>query len=333
MARHRRKRKTQAPLHLQVALDRRVLGYVAEELSLSPGAEEGGKYIGYLVSEQSPKLQTLGLDTDRPALVVTDFLPSGPKAVRTAVELQPDGEYQESLFRRAETIDPEIEHLGTWHSHHCNGLPTLSDRDVVGYRRTVNRTAYRPDYFFASLVTRMPRNSNDSTWIDHFLFIRRDDNYYRITESIILVDCPTVFGQLITHPHRVRARHLVHRDTQVRSSPLEERPGSAWHDTQDGRAILAVDRASFASLFPDGVVVTRRGLAVTMTGRMDDTDISMRYPAAAGDLQQVMVTLKQADAAVLTISAGLEKRNVALAAARAAAQELKAASVDVRTER
>ena len=238
MARHRPKRRTQALLDVQVALDRRVLGYVAEELSMSPRAEEGGKYIGYLVAEQSPRLQNLGLDMIRPALVVTDFLPSGPNAVPTAVELQPDGEYQESLFRSAETIDPEIEHLGTWHSHHCNGLPILSDGDVAGYRRTVNKRAYRPEYFLASLVTRMPRSPDDSNWIDHFLFVRRDDDYHRITDSIVTVDCQTAFGRIIAHPHRASEVDACHQDTRVRSSVPEDQPGSAWHDTQAGERLL-----------------------------------------------------------------------------------------------
>ena len=289
---------------------------------MSPRSEEGGKYIGYLVSEKSRQLRNLGLDPSRPALVVTDFLPSGPNAVRTAVELLPDGKYQESLFRRAETIDPEIEHLGTWHSHHCNGLQTLSEGDVAGYHRTVNRVAYRLDYFLASLVTRLPRSPDDSDWIDHFVFVRRHDDYHRITESIVTVDWPTAFGRIIAHPQRAGEMEEPRRDTQVRSSLREGQPSSAWHDTQEGRAILATDRRLFTALFRDSVVVTRRGRAITMTGRLNDTEISMTYPEASGDSQQVMVTLNHAAAAVLTINAGLEERQIALKAARAAAREL-----------
>ena len=289
---------------------------------MSPQAEEGGKYIGYLVSEKSTQLRDLGLDPNRPALVVTDFLPSGPNAVRTPVKLLPDGEYQENLFRRAETIDPEIEHLGTWHSHHCNGLQTLSGGDVAGYHRTVNRAVYRPDFFLASLVTRLPRSPDDSDWIDHFLFVRRHDGYYRITESVVTVDWPTAFERIIAHPYRAGEVEDVRQDTQVRSSVREEQPNSVWHDTQEGRAILATDRRLFASLFRDSVVVTRRGLAITMTGRLNDTEISMTYPAASGDSRQVVVTLNHAAAAILTINAGLEERQIALKAARAAAQEL-----------
>ena len=290
---------------------------------MSPQAEEGGKYIGYVVSEKSPQLRNLGLDPSRPALVVTDFLPSGPNAVRTTVELQPDGEYQESLFRRAETIDSEIEHIGTWHSHHCNGLQTLSEGDVAGYHRTVNKAAYRLDYFVASLVKRLPRSTDDSDWIDHFLFVRRHDDYYPITESIVAVDWPTAFGRIIAHPHRAGEVEALCHDTLARSSVREEQPSSAWHDTQEGRAILAVDRRLFASLFRDSVVVTRRGLAISMTGRLNDTEISMTYPAASGDSQQVLVTLKHAAAAILTINAGLQERQIALKAAQAAAQEVK----------
>ena len=321
--RHISKPQIQAPLHVQVALDRGVLGYVAEELSMSPRAEEGGKYIGYLLPEKSPQLRDLGLEPSRLALVVTDFLPSGPNAVRTAVELQPDGEYQESLFRRAEAIDPEIEHLGTWHSHHCNGLQTLSEGDVSGYHRTVNRTAYRPDYFFASLVTRLPTGPGDSDWVDHFLFVRGHDDYYRITESVVTVDWRTAFRGIIAHPHRAGKVEGLHQDTHLQSSVREEQPRLAWHDTQEGRVILATDRKQFASLFRDSVVVTRRDLAVTMTGRLNNTEIAMTYPAASDDSKEVVVILRHAAAAILTINAGLEDRQMALKAARYAAQEIK----------
>ncbi len=195
----RHKQLEASNLPLQVAFDRRVLDYIVAELKKSPTVEEGGKYVGYLLQEGSSQLSTLGLELNLPALVVTDFLPSGPNAVRTDVELRPDGEYQDRLFRRLEQIDPEIEHLGTWHSHHCNGLQTLSDGDVSGYHRTVNKRAYRPDYFLALLVTRLPHSTDDVGWIDHFLFARGQNEYDRINDSITIIDCPTRFGRHTGH--------------------------------------------------------------------------------------------------------------------------------------
>src|SRR5206468_1732528 len=125
---------------------------------------------------------------------------------RTEVELQPDGEYQERLFRQVEQVDHEIEHVGTWHSHHCNGLETLSSGDVAGYLRTVNRAEYRLDHFLASLVIRVPRDPSDQDWIDHYLFVRGDEEYYRITQLIKIIDWPTRFRLITGHGVDIGAR-------------------------------------------------------------------------------------------------------------------------------
>src|SRR5207245_950776 len=156
------------------------------------GKEDGGKYIGYLIENGhagSEGRATLGIAG--PAILVTDFLPSGPNAKRTAVEFMPDGEYQEHVFRRAEGLDSNVEHLGSWHSHHCNGLERLSGGDIEGYFRTVNKANYRPNFFVASLVKKIPhQGSTPSDWIDHFLFVRGVDDFYRVTDTVRLVTFP-----------------------------------------------------------------------------------------------------------------------------------------------
>src|SRR5690349_16952098 len=103
-----------------------IFAHMLSAIAKHPGEEEGGKYIGYFFDPGRLSIEGLKARRDCHAILVTDFLPSGPNAVRTAVEFLPDGEYQEALFRKLEAQDPDIEHLGTWHTHHCNGLKTLS---------------------------------------------------------------------------------------------------------------------------------------------------------------------------------------------------------------
>src|SRR5262245_22034941 len=80
-------------LPIQVIFDRPVFEYILSELRRYPRCEEAGKYLGYL----QPKVGNRGL-----RVIVTDFLPGGPGARRSAVEFFPDGEFQERLFRLAE---------------------------------------------------------------------------------------------------------------------------------------------------------------------------------------------------------------------------------------
>src|ERR1700730_15426512 len=49
----------------------------------------------------------------------------GPGARRSSTSFFQDGDYQEQVFRSIEAANPEVEHLGNWHTHHVNGFPTL----------------------------------------------------------------------------------------------------------------------------------------------------------------------------------------------------------------
>jgi ThiF family len=157
-----------------------VPGHTGEELAKHPHCEEGGKYLGFIENE--------GEST---RIVITDFLTGGPNAKRTRVEFLPDGDFQERLFRQAERLDRRVEHLGSWHSHHCNGLGIFSEGDIAGYFKTVNKAQYRPDLFVASLVTRIPESIEERDWLQHFLFVRGDDQFYRLDTDLRMVDAPT----------------------------------------------------------------------------------------------------------------------------------------------
>ncbi len=278
---------------VEVLFDRRIIYYMLHELTKNLSVEDSRA---------------------AEAIVIVDFLPSGPNAVRTAVELMPDGPYQEALFREIEQRDSAIEHLGTWHSHHCNGLRTLSDGDVNGYRRTVNKAAYRPNFFVASLVKDVPRAVQDAGWIDHFLFVRGGAGYYNITDKVRVVDLVSAFGALTGHaPAR---REAVASETPDVEPPSDCRaPASLWFDTPEGQRVLADDKRFFDENF-ESVVTTRRDSRVIIKGRTGSRALAVSFPKDPED-QTVSVVVGVGTSAALRIECDLANRSLAYKAALA----------------
>lgn len=303
------KRYVPAPIEdlrksVSVAFDRLVFSHMVDEIAKHATVEEGGKYIGYLI------------ESDK--LIISDFLPSGSRAVRTEVEFRPDGEYQERLFREIEKADPAIEHLGTWHTHHCNGLQELSRGDVEGYLRTVNKRQYRLNFFVASLVKRVPSSAHEVGWIDHFLFVRGMDMYFDITRHVSIIDSPTRFEDL--------TGHHADRDVAVRSAKphprrQEESKGVTWYDTEEGRHVLSEDRRFFSERFGKQVQATRSGGQIKLSGRERHMAISISYPESL-EQKSLLMELKRDDVTVLKISCSIAERCLGFAAALAAAKEL-----------
>ncbi len=293
---------------VEVLFDRRIFDYMLHELSKNPSVEEGGKYVGYLLKTGDPLLARIG-SRSKQVIVIVDFLPSGPNAVRSAVELMPDGDYQEALFREIEQRDDAIEHVGTWHSHHCNGLRTLSNLDVEGYRRTVNKPAYRPGFLVASLVKDVPRSVEDSGWIDHFLFIRGGTGYHKITDTIRVVDLVSPFASLTGHAP-------AQRDTsRTQPVPQQEAQAPLWSETPEGQRVLAEDKRFFDENF-DSVVATRRDSRVMIRGRTGSRALAVSFPKDAGD-DRVSVAVRIGDSAALRIEGVLTNRGLAYKAALA----------------
>jgi len=147
--------------------------------------ETGGRLVGTF-AEHGGKL----------TIQVTGVIESGPQAKRSPVSFFQDGAYQEGIFRRIESRHPEIEHLGNWHTHHVNGLPTLSGGDIETYHRTVNHQNHNVPFFYALLVTAKHRTSDPRRRysIKHFVFRRGVKDFYEIpAQHVEIVDAPLVW--------------------------------------------------------------------------------------------------------------------------------------------
>lgn len=144
-----------------VVLHRDLIEVSRRQIASSPGVETGGKLLGYIITAgseppKSPYGQLMAttwkeLAATGGCLLLVGSISPGPRARRTATELLPDGEFQNAVFRCVESVEPAIEHLGTWHSHHPNGLDQFSSGDLSHYRSVVVDKNYGPDFFVAGL--------------------------------------------------------------------------------------------------------------------------------------------------------------------------------------
>ena len=179
---------------VHVVLPKAALHEIFDECDRFNYDETGGRLIG-TYSEDHGKL----------TLTVTGIIEPGPKATRSPVMLFQDGEYQERVFRKVEEAHPDIEHLGTWHTHHCNGLQTLSGGDITTYGKTVNHPNQNTPFFYALLVVGKHRAKDplERYSYKHFIFYPGDDTFYEIpSRQVELVDTPLVWPlqhQVVSH--------------------------------------------------------------------------------------------------------------------------------------
>jgi hypothetical protein len=95
-----------------------VIARISHAVSVS-NREEGGKFVGK-ISQNRNHIK----------IRVETYIDSGPRVNNSVGHLMPDGEYQEAMFRVLEKFDQDINYLGSWHTHHCNGLAELSQGDI-----------------------------------------------------------------------------------------------------------------------------------------------------------------------------------------------------------
>jgi hypothetical protein len=147
-----------APL---VVVHEHLVAVSQRQIKASPRAETGGKFLGFIVSPGSQPPDTpygramtdlwRMLAAGGGALLLVGSISPGPRMESTEVELFPDAEFQGSVFQALEADEPALHHLGSWHSHHPNGMPHFSPGDLAHYQSAVESENYEPDYFVAGL--------------------------------------------------------------------------------------------------------------------------------------------------------------------------------------
>jgi hypothetical protein len=160
---------------VEIVIRRGALEAIFDECDRYDHDETGGRLIGKLGSQNG----TLTFE-------LQGVIEPGPKTERTSSSLFQDGEYQEKVFRDIEQQNPEIEHLGNWHTHHVNGYPTLSSGDKATYHRIVNHSLHNIDFFYALLVTnKRSRVEGPRYDVRHFIFKRGQQNEIEVSPDRI----------------------------------------------------------------------------------------------------------------------------------------------------
>lgn len=207
---------------ISITIARGVLDSIFDECDLYDSHETGGRLIGtYSKKGSHYDIQLQGV------------LAPGPAAQRSATSFFQDGEYQEALFRKIEAEHPNIEHLGNWHTHHCNGLATLSHGDHTTYNRIVNHEKHNTDFFYALLVVKKTPGSGTRYSIKHFIFHRNSNRVDEVPPSQVrIVDVAALF------PTDDR-----HRGTSPTSAPAPKTPALP-------NAERVKDQEFFSDFFP-----------------------------------------------------------------------------------
>jgi integrative and conjugative element protein (TIGR02256 family) len=152
-----------------VTVPQNILTGIFDECDRYDVCETGGRVLGFYRGSG----EVLKID-------VCALIGPGPNARRTATSLFQDGEYQERLFRAVEKQHPTIQHLGNWHTHHCNGLEVLSAGDGETYRKHVNSKNHNTNFWYALLVTRKTPNQVSRYAVKHYILFRGDGTIYEI---------------------------------------------------------------------------------------------------------------------------------------------------------
>ena len=165
---------------IRIVMPKTALLQIFDECDQFDHDETGGRILGTFTEEKRHL-----------KLKVSALIDSGPRARRSAVMFFQDGDYQEQVFRKLESRNPEIEHLGNWHTHHMNGLQHLSSGDLDTYHRIVNHPKQNTPFFYALLVVsklggRDPLNRYS---VKHYMFRKGDPKVYEIPQRMVeLVD-------------------------------------------------------------------------------------------------------------------------------------------------
>jgi hypothetical protein len=231
-----------------------VVQRAADEIRANPSIEVGGKFVGYVEGHLVPTARDWRSQFQAMTITILGYLDVGPRADRSAVHHLSDTDYQFALFQRLLKDFPDLEFVGIWHSHHPNGLRTLSIGDLSTGRRTVNSTGHDLPFLLSSLAV----DTEGLTGGRHFAFIRDHRRYYELHRSAVRV----VHGPNPV-PAAIERFAVEVREEVSRAAPVPVR----WFDTDAGRQVLRADQAwlrTYPGLAPfvrDGSIVWRGTVA------------------------------------------------------------------------
>lgn len=195
-----------------VSIPSKVLESIFDDCDRYDHEETGGRVIGAFRHASARSLE----------IVISGVIEAGPSARRSSLSFFQDGDYQAEIFRTIEAVNPEIEHLGNWHTHHVNGYPTLSGGDIATYRRIVNHKKHNLDFFYALLVVaRSPAGKAEQRYsVRHYILFRGDDDVYEIEPRNIIVTQDTPLWPVAQQPgdgdlHSHRANAVRVRDDAI----------------------------------------------------------------------------------------------------------------------
>jgi hypothetical protein len=196
----------------KITIAKGALESIFDECDIYDSHETGGRLIG--------SFQKTGDHLD---VKVLGVIGPGPEAQRSAVSFFQDGAYQEGVFRKIEEKHPEVEHLGNWHTHHCNGLATLSHGDHTTYHRIVNHEKHNLDFFYALLVVKKNHGGDPRYHVKHFFFHRSDSHVDEILQNHVqIVDEPVWWANSFERPGAGQ-RHNAHHQPAPAAIPNAQR--------------------------------------------------------------------------------------------------------------
>lgn len=265
--------------------------------------ETGGKFLGKIMHNEGLTIVT-----------IETYLDSGPNASCSSNHIIPDGEYQEALFRVIERFDPEIDHIGSWHSHHSNGLSQLSTGDLQTYTESVNDPRYNANIFYVFLVV-----SFDGADIlgRSYLFSRGQSDYARLNpEQIILLPGAYPLDSLLEKAEVAAGDTAGVKNSPSRSRTRQSGGSKAPQDTALA-AIRAADNAWFHREFPDVKMVLRekRNSVSWLASRVvGETTLEVRYdhPSSWGFHPHGKLSFRCNNIALATVSIPLDEARLTL---------------------
>lgn len=190
---------------ITVSVCEKALQSIFDECDRYDHDETGGRILGVYHHTHDKSLH----------INVRGVIEPGPNASRSNSSFFQDGDYQAQVFRQLETVHPEIEHLGNWHTHHVNGYPTLSGGDIATYQRIVNHEKHNLDFFYALLVVaHEPKQQGLNRYkVRHYILFRGDQQ--KVLEiapaDVVITKEPAIWPieqktSMVKPPHDITAR-------------------------------------------------------------------------------------------------------------------------------